>query len=186
MPDKSPAKHDRGRDSDRNRAVVRRLFERVYSKGDLSLVDELVATDFVGYSTETADAYLGPEGVKTHMSRLRAAFHGFTIDVDAIHVEGDTFEVAWTARGVQERRFLGVEPTCTIGRAGEEPRGTRIAVPGVATGRITNGKIHESEMVWDVEVLRNQLGASAEDADAVTDSRASADREPSLPRLEAE
>lgn len=172
MPGKSSSKRDRDRDEDR--AVVRRLFEQVYSKGDLSIVDELVASDFVGYSTESSDTYHGPDGVKTHMSRLRAAFHGFTIEIDGLHVEGNTFEVSWTARGTHERRFLGVEPTCTVGQAGEEPHGNQIAVPGVTTGTIANGKIHESKMIWDVAALRHQLGSSVEIAETGADPGESA------------
>jgi len=185
MRTESSAEHGQDRDREENRAVVRRLFERVYSKGDLSLVDELVASDFVGYSTESADAYRGPEGVKTHMSRLRGAFHGFAIEIDDIHVDGDTFEVSWTARGVHERRFLGVEPTCTVGPAGEEPHGNRIAVAGVTRGTIENGKVHESEMVWDGATLRQQLGTSVEDAEGDADSPESTARKRPLLEREA-
>lgn len=161
---------------DGDRAVVRHLFERVYSKGELGIVDELVSTDFTGYSAESADAYLGADGMKTHVSRLRTAFNGFTVEIDALQVEGDTFEVQWTARGTHERRFLGVQPTCTIGQAGEEPHGNRIAVEGVATGTIENGTIHESTMVWDVETLRHQLGAPVDVAEPAIDSRESSVR----------
>lgn len=139
--------------SDENQMTVRGLFERVYSKGELHLVDGLVASDFVGYSTESGDAYVGPQGIKTHVIRLRTAFHGFAIEIDELQVDDDTFEASWTARGTHERRFLGVDSTCNIGQAGEEPRGNRITVSGVTIGAIENGKIHESEMVLDVEGL---------------------------------
>lgn len=62
--------------------------------------------------------------------------------------------------------------------------GTRIAVPGIATGTITSGKIHESEMVWDMETLRHQLGASVDDAEPDTGARESTTQNP--PRLEPE
>lgn len=162
MSSKSDSK--RGRVADEDRAVVHRLFERVYSKGELNLIDELVASDFTGYSTESSDLYLGPVGVKTHVRRLRTAFHGFTIEIDDLYVEGDTFEGSWTARGTHEQRYVGVEPTCTIGQAGEEPHGNRVTVTGVASGTIRNDKIHELRMRWDVETLRRQLGSSTEAA----------------------
>ncbi|MFB6302347.1 MAG: ester cyclase [Haloferacaceae archaeon] len=173
MPSKLSPKHDRIRNE--ARAVVLRLFERGYSKGELSLVTELVASDFVGYSTESSEAYLGPEGIKTHITRLRTAFHGFTIEIDDLQVEGDAFEVFWTAHGTHERRFMGVKPTCNIGQVGEEPHGNRIAVSGVTTGIVRNGKIHESEMVWDTKDLRRQLGES--------DSRSNHDESEDAPRL---
>lgn len=184
MPNTSSQKHgrirDRDRDRDRNRAVIRSFFERVYSKGDLSLVDEVVASDFVGSSNESSERYLGPAGVKTHVSRLRRAFYGFTIEIDDLSLDGDTFEVTWTARGTHERRFLGVDPTCTIGRAGEEPHGSRIAVGGVTRGTVTNEEIQECEMVWDVKTLRHQLGSSGEVTETDTDSGKSSARKPLL------
>lgn len=157
-------------------AVLGRLFEQVYSKGELLQVPELVAQDFVGHSTESADAYRGPDGVKAHASRLRRAFHGFTVDIDEIDVEGSTFEASWTARGTHERRFLGVEPTCVIGEAGEEPQGVRISVDGVARGTIRGDSIQEIEMVWDVAALEDQLGASVELPGSTADPFESAPR----------
>lgn len=182
MQSKSSSKHDQVRDEDR--AIVRRLFERVYSTGDLSLVDELVASDFVGDSTESSEAYLGPEGMKSHVSRLRGVFYGFTIEIDDLHVEDDTFEVSWIARGTHERRFLGIEPTVNVGQAGDEPHGNRIAVSGVATGTLTNGEIRENRIIWDEETLRRQLGGSVEGADDDTGSPESNGQE--RPLLERE
>lgn len=171
MANKSTVRRERVRET--NRAVVRRLFECVYSKGELELVDDLIAPGFVGYSAESSETYLGPEGIKTHVVGLRASLHGFAIEIDDFHAEGDTFEVSWTARGTHERRLLGIEPTCTVGRAGEEPRGNRIAVSGVATGTVRNGKVRENAMVWDVGELRRQLGSPVEGAETETGLRES-------------
>lgn len=166
MPSKSTTK--RSQAADENRAVVRRLFERVYSKGELNLVSDVVASDLIAESTESSQTYLGPEGIRVHVIRLRTAFRGFTIGIDDLHVQGDTFEVFWTARGTHEGRFQGIDPRCDLGRAGEEPHGNRIAVSGDTRGTIRNGKIHESRMVWDLEELRHQLGVSFEDAETAT------------------
>ena len=140
-------------------AVVRILFERVYSKGELNVVDELIAPDFVGHWSGPADAYLGPDGVKAHVRQFRTAFNGFAVGIDQLRVARDAFEVHWTARGTHERPFEGVEPTCDIGRAGEEPHGNRIAISGVTRGTVTNGRLRESTTVWNEEDLRRQLGS---------------------------
>lgn len=180
MPTQAPSK--RSQDGNQTQAVIRRLFERVYSNGALSLVDELVTADFVGDSIESADTYVGPEGAKTHVIQLRTAFHGFTIEIDDLDVADDTFEVLWTARGTHERQLLGINPTCNIGQAGDEPHGNRFTVSGITTGTIQNGKIHEMEMVWDSETLRRQLGSSVEDAEI--DSGTRDPIEPNGPLLE--
>ena len=140
-------------------AVVRLLFERVYSKGELNVVDELVAPNFVGHCSGASDTYLGPDGVKAHVHQLRTAFYGFAVEIDHLRVVGDAFEAHWTARGTHERPFVGIEPTCDIGRAGEEPHGTQFVTAGVTEGTVTNGTLRESAMVWNVEELRHQLGS---------------------------
>lgn len=172
----------RNKVADENQAVIRCLFERVYSKGELSLIDNLVTPDFVGESAESSRAYLGPRGIKTQVIRLRTAFHEFTTEIDDLHMQADTFEVAWTARGTHERRFQGVDPTCNLGRVGEEPRGNRFAVSGNTKGTICNRKIHGSRMAWDVAELRRQLGASIKDVETNTGAVERTGRNP--PHLE--
>lgn len=150
-------------------AVIRPLFERIYSKGVLHLVDELVASDFTAYSSTSDDPYHGSEGMKAHVGRLRVAFHGFAIDIDALRVAGDAFEVNWTARGTHERPFMGLEPTCHIGPAGAEPRGTRFTVTGDASGVLTNEGIEELDMSWDMASLYRQLDGDASRSDDTGD-----------------
>lgn len=149
-------------DQAEDQAVIRRLFEQVYSKGRLNIINELVSSEFSGSSSASPDAYFGLDGLKSRVIRLRKAFHGFTIDIDDLHVKGDSFEVSWTARGRHERQFLDIEPTCIIGQAGVEPHGIEIAVAGITTGTITGGKIQENSMIWDIEELRHQLGSAVD------------------------
>lgn len=158
MSSKLTPKYDQ--DQAEDKAVIRHLFEQVYSKGRLGIVNVLVSSEFSGSSSVSPDAYFGPDGLKSHVIRLRTVFHGFTIDIDDLHVKGDSFEVSWTARGKHERRFLDIEPSCIIGRAGVEPHGIEIAVAGITTGTITGGKIRESSMIWDVKELRHQLDSA--------------------------
>ncbi|WP_224271038.1 ester cyclase [Haloprofundus salinisoli] len=166
--------------ADENQAVIRCLFERVYSKGELNVIDRMVTSDFIENSTDSSRAYRGPEGIKSHVIRLRTSFNEFTIEIDDLHVQGDSFEVSWTARGTHERRFQGVDPVCNIGQVGEEPHGNHIVISGVTSGTSSNGKIHESRMVWDMTELRRQLGVSIEDAEMDTDDRVSTDQNPPL------
>lgn len=159
-------------------AAVRRLFERVYSKGELNLVGELVTTDAIGHSAESTAVYAGPAGVRSHVIGLRTAFGGFSIEIDRFRGEGDGYEVAWTAVGTHERPYLGVSPTCTIDEAGEEPHGTPIAVEGVATVTIQDGKIHEWSMDMDLSELSHQLGVSLDRPTAESEMNESAALDP--------
>lgn len=150
-----------GYDEDTGEAAgraVRQLFEQVYSKGRLSAIEDLIAAGFTGTSTVAGEPIEGPAGVSEHVAWLHTVFHGFRMEIESLAVDGNGFEVVWTARGSHERRFLGVEPACVIGRAGQEPRGTRIVISGRATGTVQDGTIQACRLHWDTTALENQLG----------------------------
>jgi ketosteroid isomerase-like protein len=144
--------------------VVRRLLEGLYSGGDLPLSETLLAPDYVGDSSESSERYVGPEGGKAHVRMLRSAIRGLDLHIDAFSQDGERFEVAWTARGTQEGRFAGVDPVLVVGAPGEEPHGPAIAVRGVISGRVRDGRVRDSHMVWDHDALRRQLGGPADAA----------------------
>lgn len=156
---------NRSQTDNRNEAVVRLLFERVYSKGELSRIGDIVTPDFSGESTDSPTTLLGPDGFRSHVLRLRTTFYALTMEIDELHVQGDTFVVSWTARGSQERRFQGVDPMITIGQVGEEPHGNHVALSGETRGVIRDGRIHESRMVWDVVDRTQQFEDTADDTE---------------------
>lgn len=160
-----------------NEAVVRYLFERVYSKGELHRIDDVVTSDFAGYGPESDYVSLGPDGIRAHVIRLRTAFDGFTVEIQDLFVADDGFEVSWIATGTHERRFQDVEPTGTTGHIGEEPHGNRIAISGATSGTFRDGKIHELRTAWDVSDLRRQLMRTVEDTEADIDDWAPAGQE---------
>lgn len=149
-----------GRNVAENEAVVRELFERVYSKGELYRLADVVSSGDEGYSAGSDDAYVGPDGIRSRVVELRTAFDGFTVEIEDLQVGAERFDVSWTATGTHERRFDGVDPTCLVGTVGEEPHGSPIAVAGRTAGTFRDGRIRESRSGWDVAALRRQLGAS--------------------------
>lgn len=136
--------------------ALHRLFERVYSEGDLTVAGEVVAADFEGRCTGTSEPFHGVVGVKEHASRLRSALAGLTVEIDDLRRTPEGFQARLTAQGRFERPFSGVEPTCVIGRAGEEPRGPTVTISGELSGRVTAGALSGFDIEWDIEALRNQ------------------------------
>lgn len=136
--------------------VLHRLFERVYSEGDLTVAGDVVATDFEGRCSGTTEPFHGIAGVKEHASRLRSAFVGLTVEIDDLRRTPEGFQARLTAEGRFERPFAGVEPTCVIGRAGEEPRGPTVTIAGDVSGRVTGGALSGFDIEWDIDALRNQ------------------------------
>lgn len=141
----------------RNERAIRRLFEEVYSRGELQTVEDLVAPDYIGYCSGISDTYRGPSGLKSHATRLRAAFFGLRFDIDEVRGTPDRVEVLWTATGRLERAIMGVQPAPTMGPSGQEPGGPELAVTGVTSLRMTGGKVRESYMDWDLDGLWAQV-----------------------------
>jgi hypothetical protein len=58
-----------------NKALLRRVIEEAHSKGDLAVVDEIYASDYVLHTPvfPTGEQIRGPEGIKRLISRQLAA-----------------------------------------------------------------------------------------------------------------
>jgi predicted ester cyclase len=116
----------------KNKALVRRLFETVHIKGDLDAIDELLSPEFVDHSL-MAGQEGDREGYKRSLPELRAPFSHLRLSIEDQIAEGDKVLTRGTWRGVHDRgEFLGLAPT------GEE-----WAITVMLVHRIEGGKIIE-------------------------------------------
>ena len=114
--------------SEQNKTIVRRAFEESW-KGNLDVVDEVTAGDYVGHDPANPKLLHGPEGVKKLISTYRAAFPDVQMTVDQQFAEGDLVATRWTARGTHEGELTGIEPT-----------GKQVTVSGLTTSRLSGGQ----------------------------------------------
>ena len=96
--------------STENEALARRYIEEVFNKGDVGVIDELVAADFVEHNPYPGQAP-GIEGEKQAISNLRSAFPDLHTTIEDIVAEGDHVVVTVTARGTQKGEFMGSPAT---------------------------------------------------------------------------
>jgi serine phosphatase RsbU (regulator of sigma subunit)/predicted ester cyclase len=122
--------------AEENKAVVRRLIEEVYNRGNLDMADELLAPDYVDH-TWPPGKYAGREGLKRSVAKQRAASSDLHINIEEQIAEGDKV-VSWViSSGTHDReRFLGLAPT-----------GERMTMKHIFISRVVEGKIVE---VWGV------------------------------------
>ena len=117
--------------AEENKAIVRRLVEEL-ALGNLDVVDELVAPDFVDRSLlpgQEADR----EGFKRSVAALNAPFSDTTITIEDQVAEGDKVVTWYTGSSTHDRGpFMGVPPT-----------GRRDSFTGVFLHRVVGGKIVE-------------------------------------------
>jgi steroid delta-isomerase-like uncharacterized protein len=140
--------------SEQNKAIVRRLLEEPW-KGNLDVVDELVASDYVGHDPASPEPARGPEGVKEFIATYRAAFPNARITVKQQLAEGDLVATRWSGRGTHEGELLGIQPT-----------GKQVTVSGLTISRLFGDKIVEEFQNWDTLGMMRQLGAIPEMAHA--------------------
>jgi steroid delta-isomerase-like uncharacterized protein len=133
--------------SEQNKAIVRRLFEEPW-KGNLSVVDELTASDYIGHDPALPEPLRGPEGVKEFVSTYLVAFPDARIQVEQQLAEGDLVATRWSARGTHEGELMDIEPT-----------GKEVTVTGLTISRLEGGKIVEEFQNWDFSGMLRQIEA---------------------------
>lgn len=72
-----------------NKALVRRLYEEGFNRGNVDVVDEIVAPDVVTHDPIILDAPTGPDSIRGGIEMIRTAFPDFHVEVIDLVAEGD-------------------------------------------------------------------------------------------------
>ena len=128
-----------------NKAIVRRLIEQAFNRGDLAVIDELVARDYVSHVTPTEAR--GPAGLRAFVTMYRTAFPDYVCTVEDQVAEEDRVVTRWTARGTQRGELMGILPT-------DKP----VILPGIVLDRLIDGQLVETWLQADVLGMLQQLG----------------------------
>jgi steroid delta-isomerase-like uncharacterized protein len=127
-----------------NTEVVRLVFNEVFSKGDVGLIDELYASEFVGHFP--AETVHGREGIRRHVLAHRTAFPDWRERIEDLITEGDRVAARFTSSGTNLGEFLGHSPT-----------GNRVEISEVAIFKLKDGKIVEQWVYPDILRMQRQL-----------------------------
>jgi steroid delta-isomerase-like uncharacterized protein len=134
--------------TEQNKAMDRRVYEEVWNGGNLAVIDELVAANYVDHDQEPPGALEGVEGLKQSVTMYRTAFPDVHFTVEDQIAEGDRVVTRWTARGTHQGAFMGIPPT-----------GKQAMVTGISITRVASGKVVEGWTNFDALGLLQQLGA---------------------------
>jgi predicted SnoaL-like aldol condensation-catalyzing enzyme len=93
--------------SEQNKAVVLRAFDEPW-RGNLGVVDELVASDYIGHDPALPEPLRGPEDVKDFIATYLVAFPDARMTVTMQLAEGDLVATRWVGRGTHEGDFYGM------------------------------------------------------------------------------
>jgi steroid delta-isomerase-like uncharacterized protein len=133
-----------------NKTIFRRYFEEVLNAGNLDLIDELIAPNYVSHYPTGYDFGGGPDDVKQIVTTVRSGFPNVHFTVEDVLAEGNRVVGRWTFRGTHQGNFMGIPST-----------GKNVSVMGIAIYRIVDAKIAEAWVAWDALGLMQQIGAES-------------------------
>ena len=141
--------------SEENKALYRRTFEEVFNKGDLAIVDDLVAPDFLNHEVPSGMKNRGPDSTRQIVKMLRTAFPDLHVTIEELVADQDTVAGRVTMSGTHLGPFQGIPPT---GRSFQQAHMHFV--------RFRDGKAIEHRAVRDDLGMMRQLGLIAAPANA--------------------
>ncbi len=133
--------------SEELKAKIRRLIDEAWNKGNLDVVDELCAANYVRHQPPYADI-VGPEGFKKFMADVRATYPDWHITIDELIAEGNTTIMRYTWTGTQ----AGTSPA-----TGAPGTGKKVKVTGFGLHQWVNGQVIEEVALNDWLTFFQQL-----------------------------
>jgi len=129
---------------EQNKAIAKRAFDELLSRGRFELAEELYAKDFVNHGVHR-NASL--EEDQAALKGWHQAFPDLVISPEKLIAENDLVTIYWIARGTNTGTGNGLPAT---GKKGE--------LAGITIWRIVDGKIKEEWSAFDQLSLMQQLG----------------------------
>ena len=134
--------------AEENKALVARLFDAFFNRGDLEEVDRAVAPDFLLHSPTLPEPGRGPQAVRDFVTGFRTGFPDVHLQVEDLIAEGDRVVARWrTTRQTHTGPYQGIPPT-----------GAKVEMTGIDIFRVEGGQLKE---VWlEIDALRGvqQMG----------------------------
>jgi steroid delta-isomerase-like uncharacterized protein len=135
--------------------LIRRFYDEAIGQGNLDVIDELTAADFVDHEEGLPGQPSGLEGVKFFVTTMREAFPDLKATVGETLEEGNLASARVTLTGTHKGDFMGVAASDTA-----------IEVDSIDIIRVEDGKCAEHWGVSDTMTLMMQIGAIPEPAQA--------------------
>jgi len=132
---------------EQNKALAKRAFEELLSKGRFELAEQLYAKDFVNHGIHRDISF---DEDQAALKGWHEAFPDLAIVPEKLIAEGDLVTIYWIARGTNTGTGNGLPAT-----------GKKAEQSGITIWRIVNGKIKEEWSAFDQLSLMQQLGLLA-------------------------
>jgi steroid delta-isomerase-like uncharacterized protein len=148
---------------EQNKLAFRSIPEKLFNTGNLDLVEELFAANYVEHAPIPPDFPQGLEMVREWTRQLRLAFPDYRATVTHVVGEGDTVAGRITCRGTHLGTFMGIPAS-----------GNVIEWTESHFGRMENGKLAEHWTDLNQVELLTQMGVMPNPAEATKTATAPA------------
>nr|WP_042191428.1 ester cyclase [Kibdelosporangium sp. MJ126-NF4]CEL20078.1 hypothetical protein [Kibdelosporangium sp. MJ126-NF4]CTQ97302.1 hypothetical protein [Kibdelosporangium sp. MJ126-NF4] len=129
--------------------LVRHITENVVNRGNLSIVYDLFASDYVAHKTGMS-LPRGPEAFKMSVRQWRDAFPDYQVTIEDVFESGDLVTSRFVAVGTHLGPLMGIPAS---------EKGFRIT--GTEVHRVDGGQVAESWLADDIPRLLSDLGILA-------------------------
>jgi steroid delta-isomerase-like uncharacterized protein len=136
-----------GQSSEANKALLLRITEEIWNKGQTDLVDELIAEDLIDNITMPGVEGSGRERYRASVVQMRTAFPDYHESVELAVAEGDIV--------VSFAHFIGTQ---TGELYGMPASGRRIDIKSIGALRFRDGRAGERWGIGDSLLMMQQLG----------------------------
>ena len=129
---------------EQNKALAKRAFDELLSKGQFELAEQLYAKDFINHGLHRN---ISLDEDQAALRGWHQAFPDIAIIPKKLIAEGDLVVVYWVARGTNTGTGNGLPAT-----------GKEVEQAGITIWRIVDGKIKEEWSAFDQLSMMKQLG----------------------------
>lgn len=93
------------------KATMRRIYEEVFNQGNVDVIDELLADDFVEHQELPPGIPQGKGAPKAYTNMFRSAFPDFHMAVEEMLQDGNKVITRVRVSGTHKGEFMGIPPT---------------------------------------------------------------------------
>jgi steroid delta-isomerase-like uncharacterized protein len=133
-----------------NKAIVRRLYDEVWNKRRLEVVDALISPSHALNDPLASDSQVGPKMYKRRVVEFTNIFPDLHFTIEDMIAEKGKVVVSWIISGTHKSEFMDIPATSR-----------KVSMEGITIHHISNGKILDSHARWDLLGLLRQLGQAS-------------------------
>ena len=133
-----------------NEKLARRYFEEAWNRGDVAVLDEILAPDYVNHTPSTPNPPAGPTGLKPIILAMRRAFPDLHYEIKDVIATEEALNIRVVMTGTHRGDLFGLPPT-----------GRRVRVDQINIEHIRDGRIVAHWRITDELKLMRQLESPA-------------------------